>query len=271
MKTLDALIEALNKAKKSLEVKKDDPSIATNGVSSGTTNTSAAQAIMSSGGFMHKNNEQWSLDKAIKPGPALNYATINPKPDRAAQEAAAPTINYSNRVAAPTYTGAADRAAAVRAKLDAEAKEPALDTIARRQKVNKTTNESYQSGTNTSGAGDDMAMSEKEPHKDDPHHEAKEKKAASKIKNEAEEILDMHKDGGQDILAMSENGQWYLKKTHVGFKALEGKLEHEGHSADSAGAIAASIGRKKYGAKKMAEMAHKAESCYKAEDDKDKS
>lgn len=54
-----------------------------------------------------------------------------------------------------------------------------------------------------------------------------------------------------------------LEKTHVGFKALEGKLENEGHSEESAGAIAASIGRKKYGAKKMADMAHKAEGCYK--------
>lgn len=56
-----------------------------------------------------------------------------------------------------------------------------------------------------------------------------------------------------------------LKKEHIGFKALQGKLEHEGKSEESAGAIAASIGRKKYGAKKMAEMAHKAEGCYKGE------
>lgn len=56
-----------------------------------------------------------------------------------------------------------------------------------------------------------------------------------------------------------------LEKKHIGFKALEGKLEHEGHSEESAGAIAASIGRKKYGAHKMAEMAHKTEEAEKSE------
>ena len=39
------------------------------------------------------------------------------------------------------------------------------------------------------------------------------------------------------------------------FKALTDKLEKSGKSADSAKAIAASIGRKKYGAKKMSSMA----------------
>lgn len=47
-----------------------------------------------------------------------------------------------------------------------------------------------------------------EPHKDDPNHEKKEKKAASKIKAEAEDILDMHK----EELMCSANGQWHLKK-----------------------------------------------------------
>lgn len=60
-------------------------------------------------------------------------------------------------------------------------------------------------------------------------------------------------------LECSANGQWNLTKTHIGFKKLQGKLEEEGKSKESAGAIAASIGRKKYGAKKMAEMAHKSE------------
>lgn len=41
------------------------------------------------------------------------------------------------------------------------------------------------------------------------------------------------------------------------FKALTGKLEKDGKSPDSAKAIAASIGRKKYGNKKMASMAAK--------------
>lgn len=41
------------------------------------------------------------------------------------------------------------------------------------------------------------------------------------------------------------------------FKALTKKLEKSGKSKSSAKAIAASIGRKKYGAKKMAKMAAK--------------
>lgn len=38
------------------------------------------------------------------------------------------------------------------------------------------------------------------------------------------------------------------------FKALESKLEHKGHNAESAKKIAATIGRRKYGAAKMAKM-----------------
>jgi len=38
------------------------------------------------------------------------------------------------------------------------------------------------------------------------------------------------------------------------FSALKKKVEGEGYSAKSAGAIAASAGRKKYGAKKMASL-----------------
>lgn len=41
------------------------------------------------------------------------------------------------------------------------------------------------------------------------------------------------------------------------FAALSGSLKKEGYSKKSAGAIAASIGRKKYGAKKMASMSAK--------------
>ncbi len=41
------------------------------------------------------------------------------------------------------------------------------------------------------------------------------------------------------------------------FEKLEGKLEREGKSRKSAKAIAASIGRKKYGRKGMARMAAK--------------
>lgn len=42
---------------------------------------------------------------------------------------------------------------------------------------------------------------------------------------------------------------------YMGFKALQSKIEGEGKSASSAGAIAASIGRKKYGNAKMAKAA----------------
>ena len=41
------------------------------------------------------------------------------------------------------------------------------------------------------------------------------------------------------------------------FAALKAKLEGQGKSASSAGAIAASVGRKKYGKKKMAMWAAK--------------
>jgi hypothetical protein len=42
-----------------------------------------------------------------------------------------------------------------------------------------------------------------------------------------------------------------IDEKHIGFKALQGKLERSGKSAESAGAIAASIGKKKYGAATM--------------------
>ncbi len=65
-------------------------------------------------------------------------------------------------------------------------------------------------------SGDNQQNMEKaemeEPHKDDPNHEKKEKKAAKKIKDEAEDILDMHK---MEELTCSANGQWSLKKDAV--------------------------------------------------------
>ena len=42
---------------------------------------------------------------------------------------------------------------------------------------------------------------------------------------------------------------------YIGFQKLQGKLQGKGYSAKSAGAIAASIGRKKYGNKAMARAA----------------
>lgn len=40
------------------------------------------------------------------------------------------------------------------------------------------------------------------------------------------------------------------------FASLKKRVEGEGYSPESAGAITASIGRKKYGEKKMSEMSH---------------
>lgn len=42
---------------------------------------------------------------------------------------------------------------------------------------------------------------------------------------------------------------------YMGFKAVQGNIEKEGKSPKAAAAIAASIGRKKYGAKGMAQRA----------------
>ena len=61
-----------------------------------------------------------------------------------------------------------------------------------------------------------VMMSEKEPHKDDPEHEKKEQIKAKKIKENAEDILDMHKadrdtrsvftmSHSRDVLGMSHN------------------------------------------------------------------
>jgi hypothetical protein len=159
---------------------------------------------------------QWKIEKAIKPGPTLDYSKFNEKPDYADIEAKAPTINYQNNSATkkPTWTGAADKATAVRTKIDTESKETAAETIARRQKGVKgvvksdgvnvepeltanqqkrmvVKNEMMGYGQEAGGAAN--VMQSEEPHKDDPQHEAKEKKKAKKIKKEAEDLLDMNK------------------------------------------------------------------------------
>lgn len=165
---------------------------------------------------------QWKIEKAIKPGPTIDYSKFNQKPDYAAIEAKAPTINYSNKPnVKPTWTGASDKAAATRAKIDAEANESASETMARRQKMNKEEGANSEpeltadkqkrmvAKNATMGYGDEssgvtvagnpgpaqpgVAQSEKEPHKDDPRHEEKEKKKARQIKDKAEDLLDMHK------------------------------------------------------------------------------
>ena len=47
---------------------------------------------------------------------------------------------------------------------------------------------------------------------------------------------------------------------YIGFDALKAKLQAQGKSASSAGAIAAVVGRKKYGAKKFNKAAAKGQS-----------
>lgn len=225
------------------------------------------------------NDAQWSLNKAIKPGPTLDYSQFNKKPDYADIEAKAPTINYSKSPGVkPAWSGATDKAKETRARIDAEAHETAAETIARRQgkkpvAKNEGTNldappadkgrmtaKNEMMGYGPTGSPENaMAMSEHEVEKGSgpgigaapmmmsendegsPEHEAKEKEKAKKIKDDAEYILDMH------------------KGEHIGFDKLSGELQRKGHSKESSDAIAASIGRKKYGAHKMAEMAHKSE------------
>ena len=47
---------------------------------------------------------------------------------------------------------------------------------------------------------------------------------------------------------------------YVGFNKLQGKIEGKGYSKEAAGAIAASVGRKKYGKKKFDTAAAKGKS-----------
>lgn len=53
----------------------------------------------------------------------------------------------------------------------------------------------------------------------------------------------------EEVIKFDKNGQWSLDKS--AFKTLEHKIERQGHSKESAGAITASIGRKELGQKEM--------------------
>ena len=84
---------------------------------------------------------QWKIEKAIKPGPALNYAKdINPrktKQDYANIEAKATTIDYSdpkNVAVKKPWSGKAAEAAKVREKVSNQMNETAAQTFARRQR-----------------------------------------------------------------------------------------------------------------------------------------
>lgn len=86
-----------------------------------------------------------------------------------------------------------------------------------KEELSKNTNMSYAAPANT-GSGsssmsmDSMAMSE-ECHPDDPRHEEKEQTKAKKIKETAEDILDMHKAcGSMEKMCIDKNGQWSLEK-----------------------------------------------------------
>ena len=80
----------------------------------------------------YDDNGQWSIEKAIKPGPALNYSKMNPKPDYDKIDREAHTIDYSDpknvQVKKP-WSGAAARRDAVRAKIESNANENALQAI----------------------------------------------------------------------------------------------------------------------------------------------
>lgn len=125
------------------------------------------------------------IEKAIKPGPTLNYAKIASEAKTSRGEVSTPAIDYSINNKAPipkSYEGIAEKVKAMKAKIESENKESAIQTLARRQKMNKDENE---------------------PHKDDPNHEKKEKQKALKIKEEAESILDMHKaEGSRSVFTM---------------------------------------------------------------------
>lgn len=90
----------------------------------------------------YENNGQWRIEKAIKPGPEINYSKqVNPKKTKEqynAEEAAAPTWNKDKGIMIkPKWAGMADETARVRDKVERQMKEPAIDTIKRRQSLNK--------------------------------------------------------------------------------------------------------------------------------------
>lgn len=94
-------------------------------------------------------------------------------------------------------------------KIDAGTYKPDAKKIADKM-LKMSPNEATAAAPPVNGApppvGSDMAK-EDEPHKDDPEHEEKEKVRAKNIKEEAEEILDMHKG-----CTFAKNGQWNLTK-----------------------------------------------------------
>ena len=92
-------------------------------------------------------------------------------------------------------------------KIDAGTYKPDAKKIADKM-LKKTPNDASAAAPPVNGVPD---MAKDEPHEDDPKHEAKEKKIASKVKEEAQDLLDMHK----EELMCSANGQWKLMEKSI--------------------------------------------------------
>lgn len=185
-------------------------------------------------------NGQWSFKKAIKPGPPMDYSKINPKQNpntspaatkqaftdtQTAHDQNASTMNYKdNTTIAPTWAGAKQKKLETDAKIDAETKRTALEEIAARQKSPAT-----------------LKQSEAEPHSDDSRHEAKEQAKAEKIKEGAQDILDMHKKESNSVFQMSHAHDVEKMPHSEGKAMLHGVLQASSATPENKAKIAANI------------------------------
>lgn len=159
------------------------------------------------------SNGQWKIEKSFDSKSYLSAAAagkkqntidyskdVNPKPDYASIEANAPTLDYS-KMTSPKPKSSPQSKKDVWLKVNAErqkkntgmAKDEGvlLDKDVKNKDRMVVKNDML--GYGPSGSPESsMTMSEKEPHSDDPKHEAKEKEKAKKIKDKAQELLDMH-------------------------------------------------------------------------------
>lgn len=138
-------------------------------------------------------NGQWKIEKAIKPGPTLDYSKINPKPDPAA-EANAPTIDYGKlekpkAVWEQKTTPSASKEAWIKA--NSAKRERTMSAEKKGIKLDKNEGALLEEEP-TSSQKARMVVKAEEPHKDDSKHEEKEKKKAKSIRDKAQEILDLH-------------------------------------------------------------------------------
>ena len=83
---------------------------------------------------------QWSIEKAIKPGPTLDYSQINAKPNYKEMEDNASTIDYTDKknveIKKP-WAGAAARTQRARDSINEKNNRSALDEIKARQEHKK--------------------------------------------------------------------------------------------------------------------------------------